>query len=132
MCQRIRIRNTIQKKHLWFIWGRPPKKKGWVGPRPKSTNIKAYPAYEVFGRGDRSVELSQGTSAVPNATVLRITGVLNETGNPVIPPSLSGNDGKYVLIGNPYASAINVISALSRATGVTKTTFTVMDPKFNN
>jgi hypothetical protein len=75
-------------------------------------------AYYTYIRGDRS---SLPSPVTYSTTVLRATGTLN-TGNKVYPIA----NGKFVAVGNPYASAIDV-----RKINSFKTTseFYVWDPK---
>ncbi len=64
--------------------------------------ITNYPGYFVFVRGDRSINLQQGTSAAITPSTLRMKGQLN-TGNVTSNVNATG----YTVFGNPYASAIN-------------------------
>ena len=125
--------NVTQNPSL-ILWDVPTQKWTTYAPPTKGTNIRAYSAYFVFVRGSHANDLSQAVNATPDPTTLRITGVSNETGGAVSTGSLSGSSGQYVLIGNPFAAPVNVIDAFnsSGTVGIDKTTFTVMDPKFNN
>ena len=78
-----------------------------------STNINAYPGYYLFVRGSRAVNLSQGIYAIQDATVLRATGTLNQVnGNNVVKNLGSLSANQYYLIGNPYASPIDLTNIL--------------------
>ncbi len=66
-----------------------PSLKTWVqsanswttsAPFTNSTHLLDYPAYCLFVRGSRAVDLSLAVSAPADNTVLRIKGSLNETG----------------------------------------------------
>ena len=94
-----------------------------------NTQIINYPAYCLFVRGSRAVDLSQAASATADNTTLRIIGTLN-TGT--ISKSYPTTAGNWVLIGNPYASPINILSVLT-ANGSSKFTqnkFWVWDPRY--
>ena len=73
-------------------------------PGVPGTNIPItnYPGYFVFLRGDRGINLLQGTGAAITASTLRMKGQLN-TGNVARNVNATG----YTVFGNPYASAIN-------------------------
>ena len=94
-----------------------------------SINIASNPAYCLFVRGSRAVNLAQAASAAVDNTTLRIIGTLN-TGT--ISKLYNTTAGNAVLIGNPYASPINILSVLS-ANGSSKFTqnkFWVWDPRY--
>ena len=98
-------------------------------PPTVSTNIASFNgAYCIFIRGSRAVDLSQATSASADPTVLRSTGVLNQTG-PVAPMTYTGGAGNAVMIGNPYASTINFLDVINRSAGIDHDKFWVWDPK---
>ena len=83
--------------------------------------ITAYPAYVMYIRGDRSIDVSGGTPAEITSTTLEIMGkpiMGNQTFN------VSNNN--FTLLGNPYASAID-FGTIDK-TGVSNT-FYVWDPK---
>jgi hypothetical protein len=70
-------------------------------------------AYFLFVRGSRAIDLSQGPSAVADATTLRTSGLINVTSDAASPLVIPGQ-GAYVAGGNtynsfpnPYPSAIN-------------------------
>ncbi|RYE20063.1 MAG: T9SS type A sorting domain-containing protein [Sphingobacteriales bacterium] len=64
--------------------------------------ITNYPGYFVFVRGDRGINLMQGTNAAITPSTLRIKGQLN-TGNVTSNVNALG----LTVFGNPYASPIN-------------------------
>ena len=86
-----------------------------------NTAITSYPAYCVFVRGDRSVNLSQGSAAAATTTTLRVKGQLN-TGD----RSVTINALNNTVVGNPYASAIDFAS-LTKSN--VNNTMMVWDPK---
>lgn len=77
------------------------------GRNTKYTPLKAGVAYYMFVYGDRTNTIF---TPAPDYTVLRSTGTLT-TGNQVYSTGsaipLSGDTGKFTLLGNPFASAIN-------------------------
>jgi hypothetical protein len=107
----------------------------WSAARfTNSTNITDYPAYCLFVRGSRAIQLWQGTSAIPDNTVLRATGVLNEpgTGNNSFARTYNGNPGDFVFVGNPYASSVDIGSVLDHSSNISGTRkFWVWDPRAN-
>lgn len=77
----------------------------WVQlPANPGTNIPitSFPAYCIYIRGDRSIDLTQGLSAAITSTTLRIKGQL-KTGNQ--PTNISASN--FTLMGNPYPSGID-------------------------
>lgn len=66
------------------------------------TSITNYPGYMVYIRGDRGIDLTQGTSSAITSTTLRVKGE-PITGNTTV--NVSSNN--YTLLSNPYASAID-------------------------
>ncbi|HPH86324.1 MAG TPA: T9SS type A sorting domain-containing protein, partial [Ferruginibacter sp.] len=94
-------------------------------PANPGTNIpiNSYPAYFLYIRGNRSINLMQGlNSAITDAT-LRIHGQVR-TGTQPEPVSASN----FTLIGNPYASAID-FGSLTRNN--VQNTMYVWDPKLS-
>jgi hypothetical protein len=77
------------------------------GKNTKLTPLKAGVGYYMFVYGDRTNSL---TATTPSPTTLRQTGTLL-TGQQVYNPGssipISGVDGRYSLIGNPYACTID-------------------------
>jgi hypothetical protein len=66
------------------------------------TSIANYPGYMVYIRGDRSIDLTQGTSSAITSTTLRVKG------EPIIGnTTVNVSSGNYTLLSNPYASAID-------------------------
>ncbi|MEP7165297.1 MAG: immunoglobulin domain-containing protein [Ferruginibacter sp.] len=89
-------------------------------PNPGTTiPLSSYPAYCVYIRGDRSIDLMQGLNAAVTSTTLRIKGSV-KTGDQLI------NINNYTLVGNPFASAID-FGNITR-TNVNNTMY-VWDPK---
>ena len=105
-----------------------------AAPFTNTTNITDYPAYCLFVRGSRAVQLWQGTSAIPDNTVLRATGELNEPGSGEnrFARNYNGNAGDFVLAGNPYATSIDIGTVLDNSTNISGTRkFWVWDPRAN-
>ena len=73
-------------------------------PPTPGTNrpITDYPGYFLYVRGDRSINLMQGTGAAITSTTLRMKGEVNYGTRQV-----NINPTNLTLLGNPYASAIN-------------------------
>jgi hypothetical protein len=86
-------------------------------PATISTPITAYSGYSLFVRGSRAIDLAQGTDAVADNTTLRIKGILNETAGATISKDYPGTTGGYVMVGNPFASAINLKKILDGTNG---------------
>lgn len=101
-----------------------------AAPPTASTLINSYPAYLVFVRGSRAVDLSQGSSAPPDSTRLRATGFLN-MGD--ITKTLSGNANELLYLGNPYISSIDLTKTLNDAQNISgKIKFWLWDPKISS
>lgn len=80
--------------------------------------------YMLFVRGDRSVT----SSSLPSkSTTLRITGSIYQASD--APPVISVPRGKFMSVGNPYASAINMVN-LTRS-GVIDS-YVIWDPRLTN
>jgi hypothetical protein len=111
----------------------------------QSTLLNAYPGYYLFVRGSRDIDLSLGVSAGMDPTVLRAKGILaensgynigtyanHEPNNAVIITS-SGTTapGQYFMVGNPYASPVNLTNVIdgSRTGGYLHNEFYVWDPR---
>lgn len=73
-------------------------------PSSPGTNIPitSYPAYFLYIRGDRSVDMLQGLAATITSTTLRTKGEM-VTGKQDVNVSAAN----FSVLGNPYASAIN-------------------------
>jgi hypothetical protein len=105
-----------------------------AAPFTNTTNITDYPAYCLFVRGSRAIQLWQGTNAIPDNTVLRATGELNEpgTGNNSFVRTYNGNAGDLLFVGNPYASSIDIGPVLDNSSNLSGTRkFWVWDPRAN-
>jgi len=92
-------------------------------PATVGTNIPItnYPAYFLYLRGDRSINLMQGLSAAITSTTLRMKGQI-KTGDQVI----SVNAGNYTLVGNPYPAPID-FKTITKSN--TANTMYMWDPK---
>jgi hypothetical protein len=92
-------------------------------PATPGTNIPItnYPAYFVYARGDRSIDLSQGLNAAVTPTTLRMKGNLM-TGD----KAMTISNQNWTLVSNPYASAIN-FGNLTRSN--VANVFYIWDPK---
>jgi hypothetical protein len=90
-----------------------------------TTNIglNNYPGYYIYIRGDRSVTPS-GSIVAGSSTVLRTKGTLN-TGDQ---STITVPSGKSALIGNPYASTLDIRN-IGLSGGCVGTSFYVWDPK---
>jgi len=91
----------------------------------KDSLIAAYQGYFLYIRGDRSQGISSSTTTL-NATTLRTNGVLN-LGTKTTPVVAN----KSALLGNPYASAIDLTTGINFTGSVGATTFRVWDPKLS-
>jgi hypothetical protein len=102
-------------------------------PFTNSTHMLDYPAYCLFIRGSRAVDLSLAVSAPADNTVLRIKGTLNETGIDAnnVTKNLTGNTGEILFIGNPFASSVDLTHVIDgiRTSGFVPNKFWVWDPK---
>jgi len=97
-----------------------------TAPPTVSTLINAYDGYCLFVRGSRAVDLSQATNAIPDPTVLRVTGKINNNGWSKTYSGLITNN--VLLVGNPYASSVDISSMLTTSTGIYSNKFWVWDP----
>jgi hypothetical protein len=96
------------------------------GPSPLYNHLTSFPGYCLFVRGSRAVDLNQATNAIADPTVLRETGTLNNgTWSKTYPGLVAGN---AVLVGNPYASSVDITSVLTASTGIYNNKFYVWDP----
>ncbi len=96
-------------------------------PYTNSTQINTNPAYCLFVRGSRAVDLSLAVSAPADNTVLRTAGSLNY-GNVTKQYNIVANNG--VLVANPYASPIDILSILSANGANFYNQFAIWDPQF--
>ncbi|MFT3909517.1 MAG: hypothetical protein QM737_08840 [Ferruginibacter sp.] len=76
----------------------------WVGITNTSGALNDRRGYMLFVRGDRTVT-SSGT--LPNPTNMRSKGTLYQPSDP--PPVTNVTPGKFASVGNPYASAIDLV-----------------------
>ena len=83
--------------------------------------LKNYTGYLVYIRGDRGIDLSQGTNAATTATTLRMSGAIN-TGKQVS----TVNAANFTVLGNPFPSAID-FGTISKTN--VKNSFYIWDPK---
>lgn len=92
-------------------------------PSNPGTNIPIsnYPAYFLYLRGDRGINLMQGLNAAITPATLRVKGQL-QTGNKPVNIRASG----YTLVGNPYPAAVD-FATLTRSN--VSNTFYLWDPK---
>lgn len=102
----------------------------WSAPSSTlTTKITDYSAYAVFVRGDRTICLSQATSAVPVPTTLRASGLVSVG---AVTRSYATAIGEYLLEGNPYASSIDVLPMMARSAGIVPETFWIFDPGYGD
>jgi hypothetical protein len=106
-----------------------------VGVSTTATAINANTAYPqtyfLYVRGDRNTGIAN-SNANPGATTLKSTGTLYQG---TIATDISANNGAattYHLIGNPYASPINLNSFLTANSSVVENYIYVWDPKMTN
>ncbi|MEO6452501.1 MAG: hypothetical protein ABIN97_00405 [Ginsengibacter sp.] len=97
----------------------------WVGvSNTNATSITNLPGYMLFVRGGRDVILSQATGANATPTVVRSTGQLKTNSQ-----SLTVAAAGFTVIGNPYASPVNLSDiAKSMSTNI-QDNFYLWDPK---
>ncbi|TKS57457.1 T9SS type A sorting domain-containing protein [Mesohalobacter halotolerans] len=74
-------------------------------PNTNSTNLEVGKAYNLFVRGDRSIDLTS-TNQIPTNTILRATGNL-VTGNVDLTADLATGNGEWSLLGNPYQAIVD-------------------------
>ena len=111
------IRTWIQSSSTWNI-----------APSTASALLNDYPAYYLFIRGSRAVDLSLAIWAPTDPTIIRETGRLN---NNTYTKTYTGNAGDYLFVGNPFASSINLATVMSTSSGINTNKFYVWDPAFN-
>ncbi|MDB5202314.1 MAG: type sorting protein [Ferruginibacter sp.] len=92
-----------------------------VGVSSTNLPVTNYNGYFLFVRGDRSINLAQGTASPATVSTLRMRGKLN-TGNTVV----AVNPTKYTVVGNPYPAPID-FHALTRSNVADKVY--IWDPK---
>jgi hypothetical protein len=98
-----------------------------VPANTNATAVSSQPGWFLFVRGDRTINLAQGSAATPNATVLRANGILKQG----IQPTIAVAAANSTLVGNPFASPIDwsLISAGNRTNVANR--FYVWDPKLS-
>lgn len=87
-------------------WTGIPASPGTLAP------ISSYPAYFLFVRGDRGINLMQGSAATPTNTVLRMKGQL-KSGTQTVNISAAN----YTVVGNPYTASIDFHSITKNNVG---------------
>lgn len=95
----------------------------WTAMNRTDTLLDTKRGYMLFVRGDRSVA---GYNDPPGSTILRSRGKLYVQGSEA-PPTSTIHAGRFEVVGNPYASAIN-FNLLSRTGGV-QNAYYLWDPK---
>ncbi len=101
----------------------------WSTTIPYTVNpISNFPAYCLFVRGSRDIDLSLAVSAGTDNTTLRTIGGLNYG---TVTKTYSTQVGNGVLIANPYASPIDILSMLSgNGSTFSPQQFAIWDPKY--
>jgi len=98
----------------------------WQGVAGTNQPFLPNQGYMLFIRGDRSVTAFNHSAT---ATILRNTGTLVANGSQAL-PVVSVDAGKFVAVGNPFASAID-FHAIQKSGGL-QDVFYVWDPKLTN
>ncbi len=91
-------------------------------PNTNATSVSSN-VFMLFVRGDRSIDLTQGSAATPTNTVLRATGSLR-TGD----QTFTVNANNFTPIPNPYPSAVNFATITKNNM---QNSFYVWDPKMS-
>lgn len=104
-----------------------PAANDWAIPAQTYTALNSKPAYCLFVRGSRAVDLSKGMSAPADNTTLRITGSLNYGSFPVTYNTVPGNN---ILVSNPYACPIDITRVLFANNTKVSNNFWVWDPGY--
>jgi hypothetical protein len=102
----------------------------WVVPGSTLTTNIATPntAYCLFVRGDRNICLTNADAS--NVTTLRPKGVLNQINNGAsIKRSFSGNTNDFILIGNPYASSVDIAGSITSGININNSSFWAWNPR---
>ena len=110
------IKTWVQSTNSWSQYA----------PSTLYTPINNNEGYCIFVRGSRAVDLALATSAIPDPTVLRTIGRINNNAWNKTYSSIAAND--ILLVGNPYASSVDIGSLLSASTGIYNNKFYVWDP----
>lgn len=127
--------NTTNNPSLKY-WGN----NDWAAPSGTDISIMSYPAYCVFVRGDRQICIQYATSAIPDSTVLRVRGILNEPGNSTglnynnsVSRNYTGAPGDMIFVGNPFAASVDISTVLknSRSPGIVSQKAWFWDPNSN-
>ncbi|MBV9961186.1 MAG: T9SS type A sorting domain-containing protein [Parafilimonas sp.] len=108
------------------VWVQATNSWSSYAPSTLYTLINDYNGYCLFVRGSRAVDLSQATNAIPDATILRVTGNINNGSWAKPYAGVKLND--LLLVGNPYASSIDIASMLNASSGIYSNKFWVWDP----
>ncbi len=96
-------------------------------PYTNTTQINAYPAYCLFVRGSRAVDLSLATSATPDNTTLRTKGSLHY-GN--YTQTFTSAAGHVILVSNPYACPVDITKIIAANSSKVSNKFYVWDPGY--
>lgn len=120
--------NTTENPSI-RTWDVPTQSWGASVINTLTTPISDFPAYYLFIRGDRSVDLALATNAPPTATTLRAKGILNETGGNTITSFAGITTGQRFFAGNRFASAVRLLDVLDHSTNVVNNKFWVWNPK---
>jgi hypothetical protein len=108
------------------IWLQNSNNWSTFSPNTLYNHINAWDGYCLFVRGSRAVDLNLATSAIPDATILRTKGVVyNGAWSKSYTGLVAGNE---LLVGNPYASSVDISSMLTGSTGINNNKFYVWDP----
>ncbi|MEO6452650.1 MAG: DUF2341 domain-containing protein [Ginsengibacter sp.] len=97
---------------------------GWVPVTNTNNPISDYNGYMLFIRGDRSINLANGPYASATNTVLRAVGQL-KAGNQSFAIAATG----FTVIGNPFASPVNLNQIGKLNSTNVQDNFYVWDPK---
>lgn len=84
-----------------------------------NTNVNTLSAgapYRMIVRGDRSINLASNSSPATETT-LRARGTMH-TGDYTVTATLADTDQKYLFLGNPYQSPVNMQSVLAASAGL--------------
>jgi hypothetical protein len=96
----------------------------WVGITNTSQPVTNQRGYFIFVRGSRAINLSLGAGAVPDNTVLRGRGNIRQGTQSI---SLDGSGWR--LVGNPFASPINLSAVAITNSALINNNFKFWDPK---
>ncbi|MFM2358094.1 MAG: hypothetical protein RLY16_86 [Bacteroidota bacterium] len=96
----------------------------WTGISNTNQAITNKTAYFLFVRGSRANILSQGTASIADNTTLRTSGSI-KTGNQTVSLTTTG----WTLVGNPFASPIDLDRIATSNTAVINKNFKFWDPR---